>query len=163
MCLICNKSLASESMEPIKLKRHLTTRHTSYAEKSLVHFEKLLQSMKKQKLSIETHELTDSKHLRASYEASYLIAKSKKPFTIGEELVLPVAVRVTEIIHGHKYADKSKKIPLSDPTVSKRIEDISKEQFEQLIARIKGNSKSAIQMDETTDILSKAQLLGYVR
>ena len=106
MCLICNESLASESMKPIKLKRHLTTRHASYAEKPLVYFEKLLQSMKKQKLPIETHVLTNLKHLRASYEASNLIAKSKKPFTIGEELVLTVAVRMTEIIHGHKYANE---------------------------------------------------------
>ena len=46
MRLICSKSLASESMKPIKLKRHLTKMHASYAEKPLVYFEKLLQSMK---------------------------------------------------------------------------------------------------------------------
>ena len=109
---------------------------------------KLLQSTKKQKLSMETHVLTNSKHLRASCEASYLTAKSKKPFTIGEELVLPVAVRMTEIIHGHKHADEFLKISLSDSTVSRRIEDTSKDQFEQLIASIKGNSKYAIQIDE---------------
>ena len=56
-----------------------------------------------------------------------------------------------------------KKIPLSDSTVSRRIEDIGKDQFEQLIARIKGNLKYAIKIDETRDISSKAQLLGYVR
>ena len=55
------------------------------------------------------------------------------------------------------------KIPLSNSTVSRRIKDISKDQFKQLIARIKGNSKYAIQIDEATDISSKAQLLGYVR
>ena len=60
MCFICNKSLASESMKPIKLKRHLTTRHSSYAEKLLLYFETLLQSMKKQKLSMETHVPTNS-------------------------------------------------------------------------------------------------------
>ena len=76
MRLICNESLVSESMKPIKLKRHLTERHAFYAEKLLVYFEKVLQSMKKQKLPMETHVLTNSKHLRASYEASYLIAKS---------------------------------------------------------------------------------------
>ena len=41
MCLICNGNWASESMKPIKLKRHLTTRHASYAEKPLVYFERL--------------------------------------------------------------------------------------------------------------------------
>ena len=112
---------------------------------------------------METHVLTNSKHLRASYEASYLIAKSKKLFIIDEERVLPVAVGMTEIIHGHKYADEFKKIPLSDTTVSKRIEDISKDHFEQLIARIKGNLKYAIQIDESKDISSKAHLLGYVK
>ena len=163
MYLIGNECLASKSMKPIKLKRHLTTRHASYAEKPLVYFERLLQSVKKQKLSMETHALTNSKHLRASYKVSYIIAKSKKSFTIGKELVLPVAVRRTEIIHGHKYADEFLKISLSDTTVSRRIEDILKDQFEQLIARIKENSKYAIQIDESTDISSKAHLLGYVR
>ena len=150
-------------MKPIKLKRHLTTRHASYAEKPLMYFERLLQSVNKQRLSMENYVFTNSKHLRASYESSYLITKSKKPFTIGEDLVLPAAVRITEIIHGHKYADELKKIPLSGTTVSRRIEDLIKEQFEQLIERIKGILKYAIQIDETTDVSSKAQLLGYVR
>ena len=109
VCLICNESLASESMKPIKLKRHLTTRHASYAEKPLMYFERLLQSVNKQRLSMENYVFTNCKHLRASYEASYIIAKSKKRFTIGEDLVLPAAVRITEIIHGHKYADEFKK------------------------------------------------------
>ena len=85
----------------MKREEAITTRHASSAEKLLVYFERLLQSMKKQNLSTETNVLTNPKHLRASYKASYLIAKSKKPFIIGEELVLPVAVRMTEIIHGH--------------------------------------------------------------
>ena len=105
---------------------------------------------------METHVLTNSKHLRASYETFYLIAKSKKSFTIGEELVLPVAVRMTKIIYGHEYADESKKILLSDSTVSERIEHISKDQLEQLTAKIKENSKYAIPIDETTDISNKA-------
>ena len=62
MCLISDESLASESMKPIKLKRHLTTTHASYAEKPLVYYERLLQSVKKQKLSMETHVRTNSKH-----------------------------------------------------------------------------------------------------
>ena len=45
-----------------------------------------------------------------------------------------------------------KKISISDSTVSRRIEDISKDQFEQLVTRRKGNSKYTMQIDETTDI-----------
>ena len=36
---------------------------------------------------METHVLTNFKHLRASYEVSYLIENSKKQVTIGKELV----------------------------------------------------------------------------
>ena len=57
--------------------------HASYAEKLLMYFERLLQLVKKQKLFMETHVLTNSTHLRASYEVSYLVSNSKKPFTIG--------------------------------------------------------------------------------
>ena len=67
-----------------------------------------------------------------------------------------------EIIYGHANADELKKF-FYQTQLSRRIEDISKYQFEQLSARIKGNSKYAIQIDKTTDISSKAQLLGYVR
>ena len=74
-----------------------------------MYFERLLQSVNKQRLSMENYVFTNSKHLHASNEASYLFVKSKKPFTIGEDLVLLAAVRITEIIHGHKYADKLKK------------------------------------------------------
>ena len=57
MCLICNESLASESMKPIKLKMQLTTRHAFYAEKPLVYFEKLLANSEKEKV---IHEYTSA-------------------------------------------------------------------------------------------------------
>ena len=86
-----------------------------------------------------------------SYKASQLIANAKKPFTIGEDLVLPVAIRMTEIIHGQKYADELKTNPLSNDTVGRQILEISNDQCEQLIERIKESSKFAIQLDESTD------------
>lgn len=162
VCLICNEFLASESMKLTKLKRHLDTKHASYANKHAEFFEKLLQSSKKQKLSMETHVFINSKHLEASYEASYLTSNTKKPFTIGEELALPIGIRMTEIIHGQKNADDLRKIPMSDTTVTRRILEICKDQFGQLIERIKGNSKFAIKLDESTGIAKMAQLLVYI-
>ena len=35
----------------------------------------------------------------ASYEASYLIAKSIKPFLVGENLVSPATVKMSGIVH----------------------------------------------------------------
>ncbi|XP_067137172.1 protein FAM200A-like [Centruroides vittatus] len=101
------------------------------------------------------------KYLLASYQASYLIAKAKKPYTIGEELVLPTAVQITETIHGKKYADELWKIPLSNDIVTRRISEISCDQFQQLIQRIKESPKFAIRLDESTDITNLAQLLVY--
>ena len=47
----------------------------------------------------------NEKYLLASYEVSYFIAKNKKPFTIGEDLVLPAATEMVEILYGSKYGD----------------------------------------------------------
>ncbi|XP_035229056.1 protein FAM200A-like [Stegodyphus dumicola] len=98
-----------------------------------------------------------------SYEVSYCIAKNKKPFTIGEDLVLPAAIKMVEILHGRKYGDDIRKIPLSNDTVSNRISDINMDQLIQLITRIKESPKFSIQLDKTTDITKLAQLLVYVR
>ncbi|GLV61323.1 hypothetical protein CBL_21146 [Carabus blaptoides fortunei] len=88
LCLLCNETLAAESMKPTKLEKIPVSIFPS------------------------------------------IIAKDKKPYTIGEELVLPTAIQITETIHGKKYADELRKIPLSNDTVAKRISDISSDQFE---------------------------------
>ena len=62
--------------------------------------------------------------MRASYETSYLKAKPTKPFSVGENLVLPAAVKTSEIVHGKKYGDEIRKIPLSNDTVARRIAEI---------------------------------------
>ena len=55
-----------------------------------------------------------------------------------------------------------RKISLSNNTVCQRIFEISKEQREQLILRIKESRKFASQLDESTDITKMAHLLAYV-
>ena len=93
-----------------------------------------------------------AKYLRASYEVSYLIAKSKKPFTVGEELVHPVAVKIAKIVLGYAHALEVKKIPLSIDTVARRISEISRNHLQQLIDRLKNSPRFAIQLDESTHI-----------
>lgn len=46
--------------------------------------------------------------LEAPSEVSHLIAKDKKPHTLGETLVIPAAVKMVGIIHGRQYGNKIK-------------------------------------------------------
>ena len=56
---------------------------------------------------------TSEKCQKASYEVAYLIAKDKKPHTIGETFIKLAAVAISQIMHGDKIADEVKEIPLS--------------------------------------------------
>jgi len=95
-----------------------------------------LRTSEQQRRSFESEFRTQEKYTRASFEASWLIAKNKKPFNIGEEL-LPAAIKMTAIVHGKKEAGEMRKIPLSNNTVLRRIPTISDDQREQLILRVK--------------------------
>jgi hypothetical protein len=76
---------------------------------------------------------------------------------------MPVAIKITQILHGKKQADELKFVPLSNDTVSERIREISDDVCEQLLERIKKQNKFVIQLDESTDISNLEQLLTYVR
>ena len=103
-----------------------------------------------------------SNALLASYLVSYRIAKCKKPHTVAETLVLPAAIDMVKVMFGESYAKKLRQIPLSDNTVSRRINDISEDICDQLVSRVR-TSKFAIQVDEATDVAKDAHLIAYVR
>ncbi|CAH2005321.1 unnamed protein product [Acanthoscelides obtectus] len=63
--------------------------------------------------------------LRASYNISLLIAKSGKPHTIGEKLVLPAVEEVLKTVLHKPASDIIKRIPLSNNTVERRIDEMS--------------------------------------
>ena len=103
----------------------------------------------------------DASH--ASYEVAWLIARNKKPHTIGEEWIKPVAEVMTRLMCGGEQANKLELIPLSNDTITRRIKDMSIDIKQQLIARVHKSVNFAIQLDEKTDISSNAQLMVYVR
>ena len=105
LCLICNKVLASESLKPGKLKRHLQTERDSYRNRAVEFFHRLLLTWEKQRQSFESEFIDEGKYTRASFEATLLIAKSKKPYNIGEELILPAAIKMSANVHGKKEAN----------------------------------------------------------
>ncbi|XP_071037138.1 SCAN domain-containing protein 3-like [Parasteatoda tepidariorum] len=101
--------------------------------------------------------------LRASYLVANRIAKAKKPFNIGEELILPATKDICREILGEAAVEKIAHVPLSASTVTRRIEEIAEDIEKQLLERINASPWYALQVDESTDIDSKAVLLVYVR
>ena len=54
-----------------------------------------------------------------------LIAKAKKPFTISEDLILPVAKDVCHELLGEAAVKKIAQVPLSASTITRRVEEIA--------------------------------------
>uniref|UniRef100_A0A8C5CF82 DUF4371 domain-containing protein n=1 Tax=Gadus morhua TaxID=8049 RepID=A0A8C5CF82_GADMO len=115
-----------------------------------------------QETAVHEQATLPAKALAASYEVAHLVAKAQKPHTIAESLILPAAIAMTLAMHGEKIASALKQIPLSNDTVSKRIIEIANDMKCQIIERVK-NCRFSLQLDESTDVTSVAQLLVFVR
>ncbi|GFU53065.1 protein FAM200B [Trichonephila clavipes] len=127
LCVICSKILAADSMKPNKLKRHFKTLHGEYINKPREFFESKLKSYGKQKTFFKKTLSVNEKALLTSYKVSYKIARCKKPHTIAEELILPAAIEIVEAMFGDNFAKELQSIPLSNDTVSRRIDDIAED------------------------------------
>jgi len=102
----------------------------------------------------------DEQILTVSYEVAYLIAKQGKLHPTGETLVKPAALKMANIMLGKAAEDKFSQIPLSNDTISSRIDDMSDDILAQVVAdRISSPAKFSLQLDETTDVSISASLL----
>ena len=102
--------------------------------------------------------------LTASHKVAYLIAKQGKPHTIGETLVKPAVLKMANIMLGKEAEVKLSQIPLSNDTISDRIEDMSNDILAQVVADlISSPAKFSLQLDETTDVSNLSQLAVFVR
>ena len=159
-CVICLQVLSNESMtlKPSKLKRHLVSRHSELQHKPSDYFARRAEEYTRQKKVISSATTVNEKALKASYAVAARIAKAKKAHTIAEELIMPAAVEICEIMIGRESSQKLKSVPVSNNTVQRRISDMSEDISSQLLQRLR-QTKYAIQLDETTDIAGEAQLL----
>ncbi|GBP37507.1 Protein FAM200B [Eumeta japonica] len=94
-------------MKPSKLEDHLRRRHPDKIGKDLKYFQTLKEKYEKRPtvhvMFSSTSESNDD-GLRASYNISLLIAKSGKPPTIGEQLILPaVEVVLKTVLHKFSF------------------------------------------------------------
>lgn len=70
---------------------------------------------------------------RLLYAVSLLIAKSGKPYNIGEELIMPAAKSMCSIMLDETAAKEISLISLSNDTVKRRDDDMSENVHSQLI------------------------------
>lgn len=157
------ETLPHESMKPSKMRRHLETKHPKDKDKPVEYFERWRQELRASQRCLASTCSTQVQALRASYHVAHRIAKAKKPHTIAEDLILPAAVDMVREMVNEATANKLKTIPLSNDTISKRIEDMSENIKERVTSRIQTSTHFALQMDESTDVANHAILLVYVR
>ncbi|CAH1983840.1 unnamed protein product [Acanthoscelides obtectus] len=105
---------------------------------------------------------TNDDGLRASYNISLLIAKSGKPHTIGEKLILPAVEEVLKTVLHKPASDIIKRIPLSNNTVERRIDEMSSD-IESFLCNYLQTTHFSIQLDESTLPDNAALLLAYIQ
>ena len=163
-CVICHAVLSNDALRPGHLERHLITNHKALKEKPKEFFTAKLHELNRMKLDSSSvfHQET-WKLVEASYELSLLIAKAKKPHSVGETLVKPCLLSAANTVLGEESQRKLSRISLSDNTVKRRIDELSEDIKEQVLDKIKASRFYAIQYDESTDAAHLCQLLVYSR
>ena len=104
MCLMCKKVLSNEALRPSRLLDHLNQMHPDKKDKKEEFFRNLRDEFQKRKsvhsyFVFQQNKLDDG--LLCSYKISRLIAKSGKPHTIKEKLILPAIEETLKTVVHH--------------------------------------------------------------
>ena len=79
---------------------------------------------------------------------------------MGETLILPACKAIVNAILGQDAEKEVAKVPLSDNTIARRIDDMSADIERVVLEKISWSEKYALQLDESTDISGHAQLMA---
>lgn len=162
-CLVCGEKLSNECMVPSKLKRHFTSKHGHLLNKDKTYFSRLLSSNVKQSKQLEKLTNISDKAQIASYKVAELIVKKMQPHTIAENLILPACKEIVKSMLGESAEKEVSRVPLSNNTISRRIDDMSSDIKKHVSEILCDGRKFSLQIDESTDISQKCQLLSYIR
>uniref|UniRef100_A0A674C2Q6 DUF4371 domain-containing protein n=1 Tax=Salmo trutta TaxID=8032 RepID=A0A674C2Q6_SALTR len=104
----------------------------------------------------------NKKGLEESYMVSYRVARTGKPHTIVEDLILPAAADMAGTMLGEKDPKNKQTMSSSNNTVSRCISDMAGDILKQLLLCIQDSELYVLQLDEPTDVAGLAPLLVYV-
>ena len=90
---------------------------------------------------------------------SYRVARTGKPHTIVEDLILPAAMDMAGTMLGEKAQKTIQTMPSSNNTVSQHSSDMAGDVLKQYLLSIQASEFYALQLDESTDMVGLAQLL----
>lgn len=167
LCLVCSVKLSNESMVPSKLQRHFDT-HPEFKTKPRSYFEKLRSNAIQQSKKFKSYCTINEKAQLVSYKIAQLLAKTKKPHTDAEKIIMPSLEIAVELMIGPEAVAKVKNIPLSAATIARRIQDMSSDVEDQIREHFNNATDEiekswTLQIDESTDISGKAQLIAFIR
>ena len=153
------KTLSNASMKPSFLQRHLQTNHPKKKDSDPNYFKQLRESAKKQRLDLTGKQYQQSVEMvTASNEIALNVAKNKKPHTRREQLVMPGAKVLVKHIICDEAALKLNSVSLSNNTIQRHITEMSAINEQVLTEAQSSKYGFVIQLDETTDVSSLAQL-----
>ena len=153
------KTLSNASMKPSFLQRHLQTNHPKKKDRDPNYFKQLEESAKKQRLDLTGKQYQQLVEMvTASNKIALKVAKNKKSHTRREQLVMPAAKVLVKHVIGDEAALKLNSVSLSNNTIQRHITEMSAIK-EQVLTEVQSSKyRFVIQLDETTDVSSLAQL-----
>ena len=104
---------------------------------------------------------SSSKNSDDGLNISLLIARARKPHTIGEELILPAVKEVIKTVLHKSPEQVIKSIPLSDNSVQRRVDKMAKN-VEETLSKMLMTTEFSLQLDESTLPGNESLLLAYV-
>jgi len=168
VCLICGFS--ASVLKKYNLERHFNSGHADLVNKYPMDSDLRRDFIAKKEKGMISQQSLFSKvvdHNRstvvASYEIALLLAKKKKPFTDGEEIVKPVLDIAARMLGDKKMEAKFKEISLSNNTMTRRIEELANDISEQIGFHASNCKFFSLAMDESTDISDTAQVSIFIR
>ncbi|KAK2710451.1 hypothetical protein QYM36_011844 [Artemia franciscana] len=137
--------LSNDSMKPCKLKSHLEKKQIGKKDKPEEYFKKLRDDFQKRKTVPQVFD-----------------NKTGKPHNIGETVILPAVSAIISSVMKQNAIEITNSIPLSNSSVSRRIDEMAEDVEKQLIAHLQVK-QFALQLDESTLRDNEVILLAYVR